>query len=146
MSQPQARAVVDAASANPAAEERLVTEAGRASLTELRAACAKAKAAADPDPETTYRRIHSERRLRQFTDPEGAWNLAARGTPDAGARFNAALEPVIDELFAVARSEGRHEPREAYAFDALIELARRAVDGDATDEARPKARRPETIS
>src|SRR5207249_10443659 len=43
-----------------------------------------------------------------------------------------------------ARSEGRHEPREAYAFDALIELARRAVDGGdmgAGDEARPKARR-----
>src|SRR5438094_3651607 len=125
LSAPQARAVVDAASANPAAEARLVGEAGRASLTELRAACA-AKAAADPDPEATWRRLHAERRLRQFTDPEGAWNLTARGTPDAGARLNVALGPVIDELFASARAQGRHEPREAYAFDALITLARLA--------------------
>src|SRR5205814_8310273 len=84
---------------------------------------ATAKAAADPDPEATHRRLHAERRLRQFADHEGAWNLTARGTPEAGARLNVALEPVIDELFASARSEGRHEPREAYAFDALIELA-----------------------
>src|SRR5437870_8015909 len=145
LSSPQAGAVVDAASANPAAEARLVGEAKRASLAELRAACAAAKAAADPDPEATWRRLHAERRLRQFTDPEGAWNLTARGTPDAGARLNVALEPVIDELFASARAEGRHEPREAYAFDALIELARRAVEGGgdmgAGDEARPNARR-----
>ena len=131
LSAPQDRAVVDAASANPAAEARLVGEARRASLTDLRAACA-AKAAADPDPEATWRRLHAERRLRQFTDPEGAWNLTARGTPDAGARLNVALEPVIDELFASARAEGRHEPREAYAFDALITLARRAADGGDT--------------
>src|SRR5438874_6244826 len=140
LSSPQARAVVDAASANPAAEARLVGEAERASLTELRAACATAKAATDPDPEATHRRLHAERRLRQFADPEGAWNLTARGTPDAGARLNVALGPVIDELFASARSEGRHEPREAYAFDALIELARRAVEGGDTGEGEARRR------
>src|SRR5439155_22775979 len=71
LSSPQARAVVDASAANPAAEARLVGEARRASLTELRAACATAKAAADPDPEATHRRLHAERRLRQFADHGG---------------------------------------------------------------------------
>jgi hypothetical protein len=39
--------------------------------------------------------------------------------------MNAVLNPIIDELFTAARRGGRRESREAYAFDALIELARR---------------------
>ena len=35
------------------------------------------------------------------------------------------LNPIIDELFTAARREGRRESRDAYAFDALIELSRR---------------------
>jgi Domain of unknown function (DUF222) len=57
-----------------------------------------------------------------------------------GARFEAALEPIIDRLFQRGRLQGRKEPREAYAFDALIELADR--DGTGTDGKvmRPKPR------
>ena len=33
----------------------------------------------------------------------------------------------MDEMFKKARAEGRKEPREAYAFDAFVELARRAA-------------------
>ena len=102
---------------------------GQSTLVELRERANRARAAADPDPEATHRRIHRERRLRRFTDSEGAWNLQARGTPDAGAAFNAALDPIIDELFRAARGGGRHQSRDAYAFDALVELARRARDG-----------------
>lgn len=50
--------------------------------------------------------------------------------------MNAVLSPIIDELFNAARRGRRRESREAYAFDALIELARRHVgrpdDGAAT--------------
>ena len=35
----------------------------------------------------------------------------------------------MDELFKKARAEGRHEPYEAYAFDAFMELVRRAAGG-----------------
>jgi hypothetical protein len=38
----------------------------------------------------------------------------------------ATLEPIRNELFETARKEGRREPMEAYAADALAELARRA--------------------
>ena len=51
----------------------------------------RTKAAADPDRDATHRRIHKTRRLRQYTDAEGAWNLTARGTPELGARFNLAI-------------------------------------------------------
>lgn len=74
------------------------------------------------------------RRLRRFGDAEGAWNLLARGTPDAAAQVEAALEPIIDELFRAARARGERDAREAYAFDALVELARRARPGEDGDD------------
>ena len=61
---------------------------------------------------------------REFPDGEGAWNFVARGTPEAGAAFRVGFDPIVDEMFKAARAEGREEPREAYAFDALIEMAR----------------------
>jgi hypothetical protein len=133
LSRAQADEIAGAASADPGAERSLLDSVAGSSLNELRERCARTRAAADPDPDATQRRIHQERRLRRWTDAEGAWNLSARGTPDAGARFNAVLDPIIDELFGAARREGRRESREAYAFDALIELARRRRPGDATD-------------
>ena len=49
--------------------------------------------------------------------------LPRRGTVDDGARFRAAWQPLIDGQFKLARAEDRDEPHDAYAFDALIELA-----------------------
>jgi hypothetical protein len=135
LSRAQADEIAGAALADPGAERSLLDSVAGSSLNELRERCARTRAAADPDPDATQRRIHGQRRLRRWTDPEGAWNLSARGTPDAGARFNAELDPIIDELFGAARREGRRESRDAYAFDALVELARRRSGrpGDATD-------------
>jgi hypothetical protein len=131
LSRPQAEAIANAAVANPGAERSLLHKAASSSLPELREACARTRAEADPDPEGTHRRIQRERRLCRWTDGDGAWNMAARGTRDAGSRFNATLDPIIDDLFHAARRQGRHEPREAYAFDALVELARRrSTPGD----------------
>jgi Domain of unknown function (DUF222) len=126
LSRAQTEAIADAAAVNPAAEGSLLATAERSSLVELRQQANRAKAAGDPDPDATHRRIHRQRCLRRFTDGEGAWNLQARGTPDAGAAFNAALDPIIDEIFRTARRGERRESRDAYAFDAVIELARRA--------------------
>jgi hypothetical protein len=126
LSPAQTETIADAAAVNPAAEQSLLEVARQNDLGELRTRAHRAKAAGDRDPDATHRRLHHQRRLRRFTDSEGAWNLSARGTPDAGARLNAALDPVIDELFRAARRQGRHEAREAYAFDAMLELAHRA--------------------
>jgi hypothetical protein len=128
LSAAQVECVADAASHNRDAEDHLLETARTSSLGELRDECARKKAAADPDPDATYRRIHENRFCRQRRDPEGAWCLTARGTPDAGAAFNAALGPIIDEIFTTAWAQGRREAREQYAFDALTELARRARD------------------
>ena len=131
----QATRIADAASVNRGAEADLLGLAGTASLRELDDACGRAKAAGDPDPDATYRRIHRNRRLYETRDPEGAWCLHGRGTVDSGVEFSSALEPIIDELFVQARSEGRRETRERLAFDALVELARRsAQDTSATND------------
>ena len=130
LSAAQVERIADAASVNPGAEAGLLGLAGTASLRELDDACGRAKVAGDPDPEATYRRVHRNRRLYQSRDAEGAWCLFGRGPVDSGALFTAALEPIIDELFARARAEGRQETRERLAFDALVELTRRARDDD----------------
>ena len=49
--------------------------------------------------------------------------LDARLTPDDGAVVLASLEPHRQRIFKEARREGRREPTEAYAADALVALA-----------------------
>ncbi|MET0712399.1 MAG: DUF222 domain-containing protein [Jiangellaceae bacterium] len=127
LSASQVELVSAAAAANPAEEHRLVELAGRVSLAELREECARVKAAADPDPEATNRRLHAGRRLRRYVDSEGFWNLHARGTPQAGTGLTTVLDPIIDRIFTNARAQGRRESPDAYAFDALIHLAAHAA-------------------
>lgn len=133
LSGPKAALVAEGASANPDATERLLEQARRGSLQELRDEVLRVRAAADPSPDATERRIHMSRRVRTWRDSEGGWNLAARGTVAAGARIEAALKPLIEVEFAKARAEERREAREAYAFDALVGLAEQhASEGDGT--------------
>src|SRR5207244_2610194 len=99
----------------------LLALAARRSLQELREEAARRKAAAT-DPEEGHRRIHAERHVRSWTGADGAWNLGAKGTPEAGAAFMARLRAVADALFKGARAAGRREPPEAYLFDALMLL------------------------
>jgi hypothetical protein len=130
LSHAEAAAISSAAEADLSAERRLVELAPRVSLAELREECARVKAAADPDPEATNTRIHAQRRLRHYRDGEGGWNLSARGTAHAGAAFVTVLNAITDATFTAARRAGRHEPVEAYAFDALMAMAEHAADGD----------------
>lgn len=124
----QAELITGAAGADPTRQAQLVESASRLSLAELAQECGRVKAAADPDPDATYRRLRADRRLRQHTGSDGAWCLSGRGTPDDGALFRFALEPLIDEIFDDARREGRHEHRDVYAYDAFVELLRRSLD------------------
>ena len=101
-------------------ETRLVATAKQTSLAELRAECARAKAAVCADLEARRRRIHARRGLRQWADADGVWHLQLRHNPEVGAQFMAALEPLRDRIFHQARAEGRREAPEAHAADALV--------------------------
>jgi hypothetical protein len=130
----KARAIAAAADVNPEAEDRLL-ELADAPLAEVQKECLNARAGDDRD--AAHERIHRERTAREYTDAEGAWNFHARGTVEDGARFKAAHGPIVDEMFAKARAEGRRETPGAYAFDALIELADRASGTKPDGQSKP---------
>jgi hypothetical protein len=67
--------------------------------------------------------VQRSRFLRYWTGQDGAFNLSGGATAEAGALVMAALRPLADEAFDAARKQGRRERREAYAWDALVELA-----------------------
>ena len=123
LSPEQAELISDAAAANPASTDELLGAAKRESHKNLKDRCGRKKAEADRDPEARRRRLHRTRRARSWTDSSGAWNLGAQGPVDGAAWFMKRWERLTDQKFRDARSAGRREPREAYAFDALMELA-----------------------
>ncbi|HLY83132.1 MAG TPA: DUF222 domain-containing protein, partial [Acidimicrobiales bacterium] len=130
LSAEQALVIAAAASADPGAESGLLARSRGSSLAELREECTRVRAAAEVDPEARRARIHRGRHLRSYTDSDGAWNLRVRDNPEVGAVFMAALAPFTDRLFNAARVEGRREPVEAYAADALAEMAAAATEFD----------------
>jgi hypothetical protein len=129
LSAAKAEAIAAAAAVAPEAEDDLLGGVEDAPLAAVKDKCLRARG---KDRDAAHARIRTARSFKEFTDTEGAWNVMARGTADAGAAFRAQHRPIVDEMFKAARADGRHEPYEAYAFDAFIELARRAAHGTGT--------------
>jgi len=136
LSPAKAAIVASAATVAPEAEDALLELAKSAPYAVLRKASLRAKAAVGRDE--THERIRRERFLREFVDDEGAWVLNARGPVEAGLEFRAAIKPIIDEFFNEPREPEERESREAYAFDALIQLARgqRPAESESKSSAR----------
>lgn len=123
LSSTQAAEITSAAGADPAAEATLLEAAAGTGVKGLRDRCREVRAGAEADDAAWARRLHVERRAHEWTDPDGAYRLEARLAPDAGARFSAAWKGHLERIFQDARRAGRHEPRAAYAADALVALA-----------------------
>jgi Domain of unknown function (DUF222) len=123
ISETQATEISSAAGAEPAAEGALLDAAASTSVKGLRDHCREVRAGAVDDDRAWARRLHEARRAHKWTDADGVYRLEARMAPDAGARFDSAWEAHIDRIFREARRTGRHEPRAAYAADALVALA-----------------------
>ena len=127
VSEAQGQVIANAATANPEAERHLLAHARKANHQDLRDEARKAKAAADTDPDARHRRIHSQRRVSRHTDLEGVWNLHASGTVVDGSVISSELDRLTEEIFAMKGAAGIRECRDAYAFDALTEMARRSA-------------------
>jgi len=132
LSMAKAELVAAAVAVAPDTADELLALAASAPVAKVKEATLRAKASTGRDE--THDRIRRERFARHYTDAEGAWNFHARGTVDDGMVFEKVFEPIVDEFFKTAHTEGRREPVEAYAFDALIELARRAAGERAGNE------------
>lgn len=124
LSEVQSKEIASAASASPNSEEELLTVAESEGMATLRQRCARVRAAATPDENAHYDKIFRSRYLRHWSDVEGGFRFDGRLTPDAGAVVVAALEPFKEKVFKEARKQGRREPYDAYAADALVEMAK----------------------
>ncbi|HEX6311426.1 MAG TPA: DUF222 domain-containing protein [Acidimicrobiia bacterium] len=123
LSETQAHEITGAAGADPGAERDLLHVARERGVKGLRDECRRTRASAVADDQAWARRLHANRRPHRWTDPDGTYRADVRLAPDAGARFDAALENHLRRIFAAARKAGRREPRDAYAADALVALA-----------------------
>ncbi|HEU5302543.1 MAG TPA: DUF222 domain-containing protein [Acidimicrobiia bacterium] len=124
----QARTITDAAACVPEREADLLATAATETVSGLRDECRIVKAAAAADTDTA-RRAHVQRRFRPLGVTDGLWRGEIAGPVAACGELLALLEPFTEQAFRAARGDGRHEPAEAYRFDALLGLARAASDG-----------------
>lgn len=126
LSLPQVREIAAAAKDAPSLEAELIQAAGYLSLKGLQHRARTARALSVPEPER-IREIRKGRFFRHWSDPDGAFHLHVRTTPDAGAQVLAAVKTralyVVDEAY---RAKLEPERAEAYEADALVAL----VSGD----------------
>jgi hypothetical protein len=130
LSEAQAHVIADTAAVRPEAEGRLVEFAHTNSLRRLREECRRVKNA-DESASEEYKRVHRSRALKTWVGRDGATCGTFRLTSDAGATFLAAIEERKAKHVKAARHEGRREPFEAYAADALAELVTEERGGTA---------------
>lgn len=122
LSVPQVREIATAASAVPSAEADLIEMAGYLSLKGLQHRARLIKAAATDEAERIGA-IRKGRFFRHWLDPEGAFHLHARITPDSGAEVLSAVRAranfVAEEAVAAGLAD---EGASAYEADALVAL------------------------
>ena len=116
----QAELIADAATANPAAERKLLAAANDG-IVPLKEACIKARAEAE-DPTKRAARQHGARVLRTWTATDGMLEGHFRLVPEIGGQVKAVLDAEVQRIFRAHRTSGEHEPHEAYAADALARL------------------------
>jgi hypothetical protein len=119
LSEIQAEEIAFAAELAPDAEQELLWAAERQALAEFRRECARVRAAARSESQR-HDYLYRRRRLEHWIDPEGAFRLAGRFTPESGAVILAALEPFRQK--ASLRGKNR-ECHSAYLADALLAMA-----------------------
>jgi len=133
----QAVEVARGATAEPHSEERLLNLAKSATVRTLRDEASRVIAAATDEVEH-HKRIHKNRSLKSWIDPDGAFNLKAHMTVANGALVMAALTPFQDEIFKAARKSGEYATPEAYAADALMALcAAKSVGAQGSSGTKP---------
>lgn len=124
----QASAITSAATVDPDAEGRLLDEASQSSLRRLQRDAHAARVAACREQAAQREKIHAGRYLRTWTSSDGAFEGRFRLTPDHGAIVGAALDIEQAAVFEAARRDGRYETSQAYAADALVNLARTTIE------------------
>jgi hypothetical protein len=133
LSIPKARAVGKAEAADPDAGAELVERAASegVSVKEIETDSARIVHAASGETEASRaERIRRNRSFRVGSNGDGSSWFHGIGPTSDIARLEAALRPILDDIFQDAREEGRREPVDAYTFDALLTLTERGATGE----------------
>jgi hypothetical protein len=132
LSIPKARAVGKAEAADPDAGAELVERAASEGVTvkEIETDAARIVHAASGETEASRaERIRRNRSFRVGSNGDGSsWFHGIGPTTDI-ARLEAAIRPILDDIFQDARQDGRREPVDAYTYDALLTLTDRGAIG-----------------
>lgn len=164
LSRSQANEIASAAEAAPGFESDLLQAAEVESFSGLRDRCEKVRAGAVADEASRHNAIQRSRRLKTWTDRQGAFRLDALLTPEAGGAVMAALRPLQQQIASEAKKllqgenpehgqklrhggnpgqgqkRGQTEPYEAYGADALVEMAKHLAScNEQPDGSGPKA-------
>jgi len=144
LSAPQVKVIAGAAKGNPRTETELLLAAATRSLKGLKETALQVRAAAGSTAQelNRYNAIRASRAVRHWTDPDGAFRLDARLTPDAGGKLLSVLRPEADARFHQARKDQEFEPNAAYLADALVAL----VCGEPTASKDARASSRATVS
>lgn len=121
LSPAQAKAVADAADADPDAEDNLLDTADKETFQNLQRKSQQVRSAATDD-ERRDRRIWAKRSARGRIDDEGAFTLWLRGPAVDGARLLALWKPLQEQRFRDALATGGRDSYDNRAYDALMDL------------------------
>ena len=128
----QAHAVGQGRSGRPRPRRRSCVEQAtgdaNVSVKEIEQDSARIVNAASGDTETERAaRIRQNRAFRVGSNGDGSSWAHITGPTAEVARLEAAIKPLLNDIFIDAREQGRRESRDAYAFDALMALTDRAT-------------------
>jgi hypothetical protein len=125
LSDAQAKEVASAAAVNPEETHRLLDEARKNNLGDLKKRCSAVRAVAGSleDEVRRHERVRKARFLRSWADSEGVGHVNAQMTLDSLAILRSCLGSFEAQVFDRARKEGRHESHQAYMVDALLAMA-----------------------
>ncbi len=126
----QGSVIADAAQADPSATDKLIATAKTANMIGLRAEAGRIKAAADRDPDATYRRLHRARRLSRHTASDGSRHLHLQGPVDLVSIVEAELDRCLSHHIRTMAPGGVRESHDTMAFDAAVAMARRSARAD----------------
>ncbi|HVE46892.1 MAG TPA: DUF222 domain-containing protein [Acidimicrobiales bacterium] len=98
----QAAAISDATEADPAAEGRLVDQAGHSTLSELKNECDRTRAAADRDAEERHKRILAARFARRRNCGDGSAEILFHSTVEQVAEVWSVISGYATQAFNLA--------------------------------------------
>ena len=136
----QASICAEGAAADPGAEAHLLRIADKGEMRRLREVKERVVTAAMDETEAR-RRAHRDRNLRTWTQGLSTHG-SFQGPTEEVAVLLAAIEPLKRQAFTAARKADEHDTPDAYRYDALIELGRRAMHVGVTPRPPTQCRSP----